>query len=69
MDLNEEVRIRITQVKYTKVTRTAKGVQATTTETEKDKSSNNESARQRRSSSVDLSEADRCPSALQLVVR
>ena len=71
MDLNEEIRVRITQVKYTKVTKTAKGVQATTTETNDEKEEPNKDGstqRARRSSSVDLTEADRKPSALQLVV-
>lgn len=61
MDINQEIRIRITQINYTRVLDSIKGIQATTTEKLPDK--------RRRSSSVDLSDSDPVPSALQLVVR
>ncbi|KDO30114.1 hypothetical protein SPRG_05306 [Saprolegnia parasitica CBS 223.65] len=61
MYLHEEVRFRVTNINFTRVTKTAKGIQATVTEAADSASS------RRRSSSVDLSEHDPKPSAMQII--
>ena len=71
LDLQQPVRFRITHMKYTQVKKSAKGMQATTTEgTDVNSKMKNDSAerRRRRSSSVDLMDTDPTPSALQLTV-
>ncbi|CAH0489550.1 unnamed protein product [Peronospora farinosa] len=73
MDLHEDIRFRVTNINFTRVTKTAKGIQATTTEaTEKaEKDGSTEDMRQslarRRSSSVDLSDNDPTPSAIHIL--
>lgn len=74
MDLNEEIRFRVTNVNFTQVHKTAKGMQATTSESteKKDKASlkrGNLDDKRRRLSSVDLSDSDPTPSAMQILVR
>lgn len=76
MDLHEEIRFRVTNINFTRVTKTAKGIQATTTEAtdkEQDGGAKNgdmrESLARRRSSSVDLSDNDPTPSAIHILVR
>ncbi|CCI46337.1 unnamed protein product [Albugo candida] len=72
MDLNEEIRFRVTNVNFTQVHKTAKGMQATTSESteKKDKASlkrGNLDDKRRRLSSVDLSDSDPTPSAMQIL--
>ncbi|KAF4323066.1 hypothetical protein BBO99_00003502 [Phytophthora kernoviae] len=75
MDLHEEIRFRVTNINFTRVTKTAKGIQATTTEAT-DKAENEgvvtagdmrQSLARRRSSSVDLSDNDPTPSAIHIL--
>ncbi|OQR83913.1 DNA-directed RNA polymerase III subunit RPC8 [Achlya hypogyna] len=61
MYLHEEIRFRVTNINFTRVTKTAKGIQATITE------ATDSSTSRRRSSSVDLSDHDPKPSALQII--
>ncbi|TDH69584.1 hypothetical protein CCR75_008272 [Bremia lactucae] len=74
MDLHEEIRFRVTNINFTRVTKTAKGIQATTTEatTKSQKTASAGDMRQsmarRRSSSVDLSDDDPTPSAIHIFV-
>ncbi|KAI9996282.1 hypothetical protein PInf_013665 [Phytophthora infestans] len=74
MDLHEEIRFRVTNINFTRVTKTAKaGIQATTTEAtdkaEKEISAGDmrQSLARRRSSSVDLSDNDPTPSAIHIL--
>uniref|UniRef100_H3H2T6 Uncharacterized protein n=2 Tax=Phytophthora ramorum TaxID=164328 RepID=H3H2T6_PHYRM len=75
MDLHEEIRFRVTNINFTRVTKTAKGIQATTTEAtdkaEKEVSAGDmrQSLARRRSSSVDLSDNDPTPSAIHILAR
>ncbi|OQR92027.1 hypothetical protein THRCLA_08816 [Thraustotheca clavata] len=63
MYLHEEIRFRVTNINFTRVTKTANGIQATITE-----ATDNTTSR-RRSSSVDLSDHDPKPSALQIIMK
>ncbi|KAF1778970.1 protein of unknown function DUF4455 [Phytophthora cactorum] len=77
MDLHEEIRFRVTNINFTRVTKTAKGsellITATTTEAtdkaEKEVSAGDmrQSLARRRSSSVDLSDNDPTPSAIHIL--
>lgn len=74
MDMHEEIRFRVTNINFTRVTKTATGIQATTTEaSDKAEASAAGDMRQslarRRSSSVDLSDNDPTPSAIHILVR
>ncbi|KAF0695185.1 Aste57867_13992 [Aphanomyces stellatus] len=66
MYLNEEIRFRVTNINFTRVLKTAKGMQAVT-EAADTKPDKHENPSRRRSSSVDLSESDPKPSALQII--
>ncbi|KAG9416794.1 DNA-directed RNA polymerase III subunit RPC8 [Aphanomyces cochlioides] len=66
MYLNEEIRFRVTNINFTRVLKTATGIQAVT-ETADTIPDKRENPTRRRSSSVDLSETDPKPSALQIV--
>lgn len=75
MDMHEEIRFRVTNINFTRVTKTATGIQATTTEAS-DKAEASaaagdmrQSLARRRSSSVDLSDNDPTPSAIHILVR
>lgn len=72
MDLDEEIRFRVTSVKFTPVNKTAKGMQAKNTEASQQSSKvlagGTTDERRRRQSSVDLLEKDSTPSAIQVMV-
>ncbi|ETV88845.1 hypothetical protein, variant [Aphanomyces astaci] len=66
MYLNEEIRFRVTNINFTRVLKTAKGMQAVTDATDS-KPDKHEAPSRRRSSSVDLSDSDPKPAALQII--
>jgi hypothetical protein len=74
MDLHEEIRFRVTNINFTRVIKTAHGIQATTTEaSDKTEGARNagdmrQSLARGRSASVDLSESDPTPSAIHILV-
>ncbi|KAJ0410576.1 hypothetical protein ATCC90586_007409 [Pythium insidiosum] len=74
MDLHEEIRFRVTNINFTKVMKTANGIQATTTEaSDKTEGAPNagdmrQSLARGRSASVDLSDSDPTPSAIHILV-
>ncbi|RLN96791.1 hypothetical protein DYB28_007900 [Aphanomyces astaci] len=63
---NEEIRFRVTNINFTRVLKTAKGMQAVTDATDS-KPDKHEAPSRRRSSSVDLSDSDPKPAALQII--
>mmetsp|Transcript_23222 Transcript_23222/g.26469 ORF Transcript_23222/g.26469 Transcript_23222/m.26469 type:complete len:286 (-) Transcript_23222:289-1146(-) len=69
MYIGAEIRFKVKSINFTQVTKTAKGVQATTTTTshsEKGNASNSDGLR-KRSSSVDLSYQQKVPSSMGIV--
>jgi len=74
MDIGSEIRFKVKAINFTRITNTAKGVQATTTTTSKHTTSHpniasgDERPIRKRSSSIDLTDAKKPPATMQIIV-